>query len=199
MNIRKAYYVKSAVYPEDFPKDDMPQIVLVGKSNVGKSSFINCIANNRKLAHTSGQPGKTRTVNFYNINDSFYIVDLPGYGYAKVSKKEQLKWGDMIDNFLYGNANIAAILHILDIRHSPTFLDRQMGEWLQYYNLPVIGITTKADKIGKTRWKPQIALIRKELGWSQFIPMIPFSATTSQGKDEVLELMDVYLSNYHSY
>lgn len=198
MNIEKAYYVKSAVLPEDFPKDDMPQIVMVGKSNVGKSSFINCIANNRKLAHTSGQPGKTRTVNFYNINEAFYIVDLPGYGYAKVSKKEQLKWGDMIDRFLYENANIAAIFHILDIRHPPTSLDRQMGEWLQYYNLPIIGITTKADKIGKTRWKPQIELIRKDLGWSQFVPMIPFSSTTSQGKNEALELMDIYLGNYHS-
>lgn len=198
MNIKKAYYIKSAVHPKDFIKDDMAQVVLVGKSNVGKSSFINCVANNKKLAHTSGQPGKTRTVNFYSINDAFYIVDLPGYGYAKVSKQEQLDWGDMIDNFLYENANIAAVFHVLDIRHSPTVLDRQMGEWLQYYDLPVIGVATKADKIGKTRWKPQAELIRKELGWSQFIPIIPFSSTTRQGRDQVLELMDIYLSNYHS-
>lgn len=198
MNIKKAYYVKSAVHPKDFPKDDMAQVVLVGKSNVGKSSFINCVANNKKLAHISGQPGKTRTVNFYNINDAFYIVDLPGYGYAKVSKQEQLVWGDMIDGFLYENTNIAAVFHVLDIRHSPTALDRQMGEWLQYYDLPVVGVATKADKIGKTRWKPQADLIRRELSWSQFIPIIPFSSTTRQGRDQVLELMDIYLSNYHS-
>src|SRR5699024_2023764 len=153
MNIKSAQYIKSAVNPEDFLQDHMPHIVLVGKSNVGKSSFINCIANNKRLAHTSGQPGKTRTVNFYNINDAFYLVDLPGYGYAKVSKKEQLRWGDMINNYLYENTSIAAIFHVLDIRHSPTALDRQMAEWLLFHNVPIVGTTTKADKMGKTRWK----------------------------------------------
>ncbi len=197
MNIKKAYYVKSAVNPEDYPKDSKPHVVLVGKSNVGKSSFINCIANNKKLAHTSGQPGKTRTVNFYMIDDKFYIVDLPGYGYAKVSKQEQLDWGNMIDTYLHYNANIALILHVLDIRHAPTQLDIQMAEWIQFYGLPVVGIATKSDKIGKTRWKPQVELIRRKLGWSQFIPIIPFSAITSQGKDRVLELMDISINNYY--
>lgn len=198
MNINKAYYVKSVVDPDDFSKDDMPQVVLVGKSNVGKSSFINCLANNRKLAHISGRPGKTRTINFYNVDNSFYIVDLPGYGYAKVSKKEQLSWGTMIDNFLYENANIAAMIHILDIRHAPTALDIQMGEWLHFHNLPLIGAATKADKIGKTRWNPQVEMIRRKLGWSQFVPIIPFSSVTRQGRKDALELIDIYLSNYHS-
>ncbi|NMA96327.1 MAG: YihA family ribosome biogenesis GTP-binding protein [Clostridiales bacterium] len=199
MTIKRAYYIKSAVDSKDFIVDELPQVVLVGKSNVGKSSFINCIANNRKLAHISGQPGKTRTVNYYKMNDDFYTVDLPGYGYARVSKKEQLVWGDMIDRFLYENANIAAIFHILDIRHPPTELDRKMGDWLKFYELPLVGIATKADKLGKTRWNPRVESIRKDMGWSQFVPIIPFSSVTGQGKDRALELMGIYLGNYHSH
>jgi len=197
INVKNARYITSAVEPKDYPKDDRPHVVLVGKSNVGKSSFINCITNNKKLAHTSSQPGKTRTINFYLIDNKFYIVDLPGYGYAKVSKQEQLDWGDMIDRYLHETSNIAAIFHILDIRHPPTLLDKQMGAWLQFYQFPVVGIATKADKIGKSRWKSQMELIRRELGWSQFVPIIPFSSITTQGKNRIIELLDIYIENYY--
>src|SRR5690606_33835107 len=112
-------------------------------------------------------------------------------------KREQLNWGDMIDTYLHETFNIAAIFHILDIRHSPTILDKQMGNWLEFYQLPVVGIATKADKIGRTRWKPQADLIRRELGWSQFVPIIPFSSTTTQGKERVLELLNIYIENYY--
>lgn len=198
MRIKKASYVKSVVHPRDFIDDDLAQVVLVGKSNVGKSSFINTIVNNKRLAHTSGQPGKTRTINYYNINDEFYIVDLPGYGYARVSKKEQLAWGDMINSFLYNNSNIAAVFQLLDIRHSPTELDRQMGEWLDHYNRPVIGVATKSDKLGKSQLIPRVEATRKEMGWSQFTPIFPFSAVDSRGKDRALELMGLYVGNYYS-
>ena len=173
MKIKKAEFVISAVTKEQYPKDNLPCIAMVGKSNVGKSSIINALANNSKLARTSSQPGKTRLLNFYKINDSFYIVDLPGYGFARVSQREQEKWGQMIDSFLTSDMDIVSIIHVVDIRHKPTADDIQMAEWINYHQIPVIILANKADKLGKTKWKTSRP-DRECLKLSPDIAILPF-------------------------
>jgi len=193
MQIKKAQFVKSAVLEADWPKDNLPQIALVGRSNVGKSSLINCLTSNQKLARTSNVPGKTRLINFYLIDESFYIVDLPGYGYANVSITEKNKWGPMIEDYLEKATNLTSIFQIVDIRHKPTKDDIQMMNWLKHFDFKTAVIASKSDKISKSAVNQSITTIRATLLREVGMEIIPFSAETGQGKREVLALIAQYL------
>ncbi len=193
MEIKKAEFITSAVNAAGYPQDEFPHIAMVGKSNVGKSSLINGLTNQKKLARVSGQPGKTRLINFFLINDSFYLVDLPGYGFARVSKSEKRKWGAMIDEYFGKASQLKCIIMIVDIRHKPTAEDKQMAEWIQYHRIPVLLVASKADKLGKTKVKPQAALVRKHLGFSDEVPIIPCSVVSRQGIMELLEHISLFL------
>jgi GTP-binding protein len=193
MEILKAEFVTSAVNAAGYPQDGLPHIAMVGKSNVGKSSLINAMTNHNKLARVSGQPGKTRLINFFRINDSFYMVDLPGYGFARVSKAEKEKWGIMMNEYFTKASPLNCIIMIVDIRHSPTAEDRQMAEWIQYYRIPVILAASKADKLGKTRIRPQAMKLREQLGFSGDVPVLPASAVTKHGIEDLLKYLDAFL------
>src|SRR5690625_1225040 len=151
MKITQAEIVISAVNQRQYPTDSLPEIALAGRSNVGKSSFINRMINRRDLARTSSKPGKTQTLNFYKLNDSFYFVDVPGYGYAQVSKKEREKWGQMMDEYFQTRETLKAVVLVCDIRHEPTDADMQMYDFLKYFEIPVIIIATKLDKLKKSQ------------------------------------------------
>jgi GTP-binding protein len=193
MVIKKAEFITSAVNASGFPKDSRPQIAMVGRSNVGKSSLINGLTRKNKLARVSSQPGKTRIINFYLINDAFYLVDLPGYGFAKVSRAEREKWGLMMDEYFSKASQLKFIIMVVDIRHNPTADDKQMAEWIRYNEVPVLLAASKADKLGKTRINPQALSIRKLLGFSNNVPVIPYSVVTKQGLDELLSYIDSYI------
>ena len=193
MEIKKAEFVTSVVKTSAYPQDELPHIAIVGKSNVGKSSLINAMTNQNKLARVSRQPGKTRLINFFLINDKFYLVDLPGYGYARVSKAEQESWGSMMDEYFKLASPLKCIILIVDIRHKPTAEDKQMVEWIKYYRIPVLVVASKADKLGKTRIKPQAAQLRKQLGFSHQVPVVPCSVVSKQGLLELLAELDAYL------
>ena len=193
MDIKRAEYVKGAVEMHQYPEDKIPHVVLVGKSNVGKSSFINCITNNFKLARISDRPGKTRLINFYKLNDAFFVVDVPGYGYARVSKEEQQKWAEMMDEFLSTHKSISLIIHIIDIRHAPSSQDIQMSEWIAHSDIPFIIMATKADKIARSQWKTQSDLIRTHLNLPENILVIPFSSVTRVGRKEALDCIGGYI------
>lgn len=176
------------------PVNDKPELAFAGKSNVGKSSLINGLMNRKALARTSGQPGKTQTINFYNINDEFYFVDLPGYGYAKVSEATREKWGKMIEKYLRTSKQLKAVFLLLDIRHEPSANDRNMFEWIRYQGfLPVI-IATKLDKINRSQRDKQLKLIREGLGVGQETKIFPYSSLTKQGREEIWEYIEGYLS-----
>lgn len=172
------------------PKNQKTEIAFAGKSNVGKSSLINALMNRKSLARTSASPGKTQTINFYNINNEVYFVDLPGYGYAKVSMEIREKWGKMIEKYLRSSKMLSAIFLLIDIRHDPSANDRQMYEWIitnGYY--PII-IATKLDKIKKSQLQKQISAIRKGLNCAENTLIFPFSAQTKQGRDEIWNYID---------
>ncbi len=175
MKIINPKFEISAVKPAQYPKNNLPQIVLVGKSNVGKSSFINTMLNRKSLARTSNTPGKTRQINFYNIDDSFYFVDLPGYGYSKLSKQEQINMGKFIEDYLEKCSNISLIIFLVDIRHNPTNDDVLMLDYIKKTNLPYMIIANKADKIAVTKVDAEISKIKEFLGLS-FSILLPFSA-----------------------
>lgn len=181
MKIIKSEYTASAVNPNQYPVGSQPEIALAGRSNVGKSSLINKFINRKALARTSSIPGKTQTLNFYNINDSWYFVDLPGYGYAKVSKDIKNTWGKFIEDYLTSRPQLIGIIQIVDIRHPPTKDDKEMFEWLQFRGLPYLLVITKADKIPKGQWKKSTDLILKDLGGNETIPRALFSAETGEG------------------
>jgi GTP-binding protein len=193
MEIKKAEFVTSAINASGYPKDGLPQIAMVGKSNVGKSSLINAMTRQNKLARVSGQPGKTRLINFFLVNDSFYLVDLPGYGFARVSKVEKESWGNMMNEYFKKAYPLTCIIMIVDIRHNPTAEDKQMAEWIKYYQIPVILVASKSDKLGKTRIKPQVAHIRKQLGLTAQVPVVPCSTVSKEGLKELLEQLDAYI------
>lgn len=167
------------------PENKMPEIAFAGKSNVGKSSLINGLLNRKSLARTSSQPGKTQTINFYNINDALYFVDLPGYGYAKVSKDVQEKWGVMIENYLQTSKQLKAVFLLIDIRHEPSANDKNMYEWVVYNGYDPIIIATKLDKIKRSQVQKQLKLIRQGLNVKPGTIILPFSAQTKQGRDEI--------------
>ncbi len=190
MKVTQAEIVISAVQQSQYPEDKLPEIVLLGRSNVGKSSFINTLIQRKGLARTSSQPGKTQTMNFYKINDTFYFVDMPGYGYAKVSKKEREKWGVMIEEYLQKRENMVLVLLLVDSRHEPTEDDRLMYDWLTYYGLDPVIIATKADKISKVRQKKAVDNIFNTLRPRKRSDVILFSAATKMGKDEAWEVIE---------
>lgn len=178
-----------AVTPKQYPEDSLPELAFAGRSNVGKSSFINAMLSRRNLARTSGTPGKTRTVNFYLFNDSFRFVDLPGYGYAKISRSEQEKWADIINKYLSTRENLKEVLLVVDIRHEPTARDVMMYEWMLNYGFTGYVIATKMDKIGKNQRQKNLAIIRKKLDIVNADLVLPFS---SEKKTEVEKTWQVF-------
>ena len=172
------------------PENDKPEIAFAGKSNVGKSSLINALMNRKSYARTSAQPGKTQTINFYNSNDALYYVDLPGYGYAKVSQTEREKWGRMIENYLKKSRQLRGVFLLVDIRHEPSANDRQMYEWIVYNGYEPVIIATKLDKIKRSQLQKQIKEVRTGLGIGPGVRVIPFSAETKQGREEIWELIE---------
>jgi GTP-binding protein len=184
MKVTSAEIVISAVKPEQYPDNELPEFALAGRSNVGKSSFINKMINRKNLARTSSKPGKTQTLNFFLINESLYFVDVPGYGFAKVSKKEREAWGKMIETYLTTREQLRAVVLIVDLRHAPTNDDVMMYEFLKHYEIPTVIIATKADKIPKGKWQKHVKVVRETLNVVEGDPVIVFSSETGQGKDE---------------
>jgi len=178
------------------PQNEKPEFAFAGKSNVGKSSLINALMNRKSLARTSSQPGKTQTINFYNINDDLYFVDLPGYGYAKVSKTEKEKWGKMIENYLHKSEQLQTVFLLIDIRHEPSANDVEMFKWIKGNGYTPIIIATKLDKINRSQKDKCVKIIRNKLSPDEAIRIIPFSAQTKQGREEIYEAIDQILENY---
>ena len=172
------------------PENALPEFAFSGKSNVGKSSLINALMNRKSLARTSGQPGKTQTINFYNVNHSLYYVDLPGYGYARVSQSEKGKWGKMIEKYLHGSKMLKCVFLLVDIRHEPSGNDKTMYDWVIYNGFRPVVIATKLDKINRSQIAKQVKLIRTGLGMEKEDVVIPFSATTKQGREEIWALIE---------
>ena len=175
------------------PDTAYAEVAFAGKSNVGKSSLINALMNRKSLARTSAQPGKTQTINFYNINDAMYLVDLPGYGYAKASEEVKAKWGKMIENYLHTSKQLKAVFLLIDIRHDPSANDRMMYEWMVYQGFAPIIIATKLDKIKRSQIQKNVKAIREGLNVQPGTTIIPFSAETKQGRDEIWELIDSFV------
>lgn len=195
MEFINAQLLKTAVRFDQYPSEDVPEIALVGRSNVGKSSLINCIVNRKNLARTSSTPGKTATVNFYDIGGKYRIVDLPGYGYAKVSKQEKEKWGKMIEGYLSRRNNLVQVIQLIDSRHKPTEDDKMMFDWIKSYNYEPFVIATKLDKLKKSQIEKNLTDIYTELGLNEESVLIPFSAESREGRESVLELIDYILEN----
>jgi len=184
MKITAAEITISAVKPEQYPEGDRPEFALAGRSNVGKSSFINKMVNRKNLARTSSKPGKTQTLNFYLINESFYFVDVPGYGFAKVSKQERQAWGKMMETYFTTREQLKAAVLVVDLRHPPTNDDCMMYEFLKHHAIPTIVVATKADKVPKGKWQKHQNIVRETLNMATEDELILFSAETGQGKDE---------------
>lgn len=172
------------------PENTMPEFAFAGKSNVGKSSLINALMNRKSFARTSAQPGKTQTINFYNIEQQLYFVDLPGYGYAKVSQEIKAKWGKMIENYLHSSQQLRCIFLLIDIRHEPSVNDKTMYDWIVHQGYKPVIIATKLDKINRSQIAKQVKLLRTGLGLSKETVLIPFSAETKQGKEEIWETIE---------
>lgn len=184
----------AAVKYEQYPPKDAPEIALCGRSNVGKSSLINTLVNRKNLARTSATPGKTATINFYEIKDKYRLVDLPGYGYAKVSKEEKKKWGGMIENYLSKRENLKGVFLLVDARHRPTEDDKTMFEWIKTFGYEPIVVATKLDKLKKSEIEKNLTEIYNFLGLDYDSVLIPFSAQTREGREEVLEALDLIVS-----
>ena len=193
MFVKNPKFEISAVGPKQYPKNGLPEIVLVGKSNVGKSSFINTMINRKKLARTSSAPGKTRQINFYNIDDTFYFVDLPGYGYSRMSKKEQEQVGHFIEEYLAKRQEIALIIFLVDIRHNPTDNDRLMYRYIVSSGFPCLILANKADKIAVTKVDGVVKDLQKQLNPIGDIPTLPFSSERKIYKDDVWNFIDSYI------
>lgn len=172
------------------PDNQLPEIAFAGKSNVGKSSLINALMNRKSYARTSATPGKTQTINFYNINEEMYLVDLPGYGYAKVSEQEKIKWGQLIERYLHGSKQLKAVFLLIDIRHAPSANDKMMYHWIVEMGFHPIIIATKLDKIKRSQIQKQIKIVKQGLELMPGTVVIPFSAETKQSRDEIWELVE---------
>ena len=172
------------------PENTLPEIAFAGKSNVGQSSLINGLMNRKSFARTSATPGKTQTINFYNINQELYLVDLPGYGYAKVSEQEKKKWGQMIERYLHQSKQLRAVFLLIDIRHAPSANDKMMYDWILSQGYQPILIATKLDKLKRSQVQKQVKVVRQGLGLSKDSILIPFSAVTKQGRDEIWDLVE---------
>lgn len=184
MKVTTADIVISAVRPNQYPDTQFPEIALAGRSNVGKSSFINKMLNRKALARTSSKPGKTQTLNFFLINEQLFYVDVPGYGYAKVSKKEREAWGKMIETYITSREQLRAVVLLVDLRHSPTEDDVMMYDFLKHYGIPTIIVATKADKIPKGKWEKHAKVVRETLQIEDDDELILFSSETGMGKEK---------------
>lgn len=195
MKINRSEIETVAVKPSQYPAADKPEIAFAGRSNVGKSSLLNLLTGRKSLARVSGSPGKTRTINFYLINDEFRIVDLPGYGYARVSKSESRSWGEMMESYLEKRPNLVKVIQLVDIRHKPSAQDVQMYDYLKYYGLDGVVVATKADKISNNEKQKNIKVIRETLGMSKDDIIVPVSALKRTGQDKLLDVMEELLSS----
>ena len=189
MEIKQAEFTTSAVKPGQYPMDGRIEIAFVGRSNVGKSSLINTVTNRRKLVKVSQTPGKTRLINFFLINNQFYFVDLPGYGYAKVSKSEQAKWGGMMEQYLINRPQLKKVALLVDSRHKPTGDDIMMYEWIKHYGYSVIVVATKKDKLNKSELQRSAKVIKETLKLNPEDNLVFFSSLKKEGKEELLEEM----------
>ncbi len=194
MQIKNARFLKSMKSEADYPSLDMPEIAICGKSNVGKSSLVNYLTNRTKLAKTSASPGKTRLVNFFVINEAFLLVDLPGYGFARVSRAEQQSWAKMIEGYLSRSKRLRALLILLDIRHNPTADDRLMFEWAAHFGISVIIVATKADKIAKTKRFAQLQMLKKNVGGGVDYPIVAVSSQDRLGAEALLNEIEKVLT-----
>ncbi len=185
MKITQSEFVISAVKPHQYPEDALPEIALAGRSNVGKSSLINKLMLRKNLARTSSQPGKTQQLNYYRVNDMVYLVDFPGYGYAKVSKTQREQFGEMIELYIREREPLKLQLLVIDIRHEPTKLDVQMYQWLKHFEIPTCIVATKADKIPRSKWDKHIKIIKKTLEADPRDPVVLFSSETGLGREEL--------------
>ena len=192
MQIKRATFVTSLTGNQRFTGQGLPQIAIAGKSNVGKSSLINCLCNQNKLARVSAEPGKTRLVNIFRINDDFHLVDLPGYGYARVSHGMKDDWADMMDDYLSGSEQLCHIFHLVDIRHEPGEHDVQMQAWIQHNQVPCTVIATKSDKLSRAQQQKSITVLCRKLGVQPW-DVIPFSSVNRDGRDKLLHRIDVVL------
>lgn len=193
MKVTSSEIVISAVKPDQYPESHLPEFALAGRSNVGKSSFINKMLNRRGLARISSKPGKTQTLNFYLINEILHFVDVPGYGYAKVSKKEREAWGKMIETYLTNREQLKAVVLIVDLRHPPTSDDVMMYNFLKHYEIPCVVIATKADKIPKTKWQKHMKITKETLDIDPNDQIILFSSETGYGKDQAWSALKSYM------
>lgn len=189
MDVNNVELIISAVRPEQYPESDLPEYALAGRSNVGKSSFINTMIRRKSMARISQKPGKTQTLNFYKIEEALFFVDVPGYGFAKVSKTEREKWGVMIETYITSREQLRGVIQIVDLRHKPTEDDRMMYEFLKYYDIPVIVVATKADKIPRSKWQKNAKIVRETLDFDPDDKFVLFSSETKMGKDEAWQFI----------
>ncbi len=193
MKIQSAKFITSLAQYGLFPGRGLPQIAVVGRSNVGKSTMINTLCGQKNLAKTSGTPGKTRLINVFLLNDAFHLIDLPGYGYAKVSKQEILRWGDMMQQYFAQADTLRAVIHLTDIRHDPTRDDQDMAQFLRDSGIPFISVVTKADKISRAQRQARLFATGMKLAVQPF-DLIAFSSVTGEGRDKLLERLEAALS-----
>ncbi|WP_040412426.1 ribosome biogenesis GTP-binding protein YihA/YsxC [Desulfosporosinus sp. OT] len=191
--IRKAEYVASAVKHDQYPVGGLPEIAMAGRSNVGKSSLINKFLGRRNLARTGNTPGKTQTLNFYSVNDAWFLVDLPGYGYAKVAKTVNAQWGPMMETYLKKRESLRAVLQIVDIRHAPSIEDIEMQQWLRTMEVPTLVVATKVDKVSRGQWPKHLNVIAKALDVPDVSLILPFSAESGVGVKELHEAFEEIL------
>ncbi len=190
MNVNNVELTAVCGRKDQYPESLLPEIAFVGKSNVGKSSLINCMVNRKSLARTSQNPGKTRTINFYNVENKLHFVDLPGYGYARASKTEIAKWGKIIEEYLLERPQLKSIIMLIDIRHEPTANDKMMYDWLNHYGYKIIIVATKSDKLKRSQINKHLSVIRKSLNLTTEHIFIPFSSQTKDGKDKLWQVIE---------
>lgn len=193
LNVQKAEFIRSAAKPADFPRDTLPQMVFSGRSNVGKSSVINRLLNRKNFARVGNAPGKTTHINYFLIDEKIYLVDLPGYGYAKVSKEERARWGRLIETWFADTSLMTLGVMLVDIRHKPTADDCTMAEWFKASGKPFVVVANKLDKIKKSEREPNMARIRETLELAESIPVIPFSAEKGDGRQELLNQILIHM------
>lgn len=196
MKIKSVEMNLSATSPKHYPEDDFLQVAFVGRSNVGKSSAINTLLNRKSIARVSQSPGKTRTINFYSVNEQFYFVDLPGYGYAKLSKEEQEGWGKMMERYFIESPNLIHLFLLVDIRHEPKDSDVQMYQFAHHWNIPITVIATKSDKINRSQLQKNISVIRKKLNLLSGEDVFMISSLKKTGKEEIWsKIIDIFAEN----
>ena len=189
MNVNNIELTAVCGRKDQYPNTELPEVAFVGKSNVGKSSLINCMVNRKSLARTSQNPGKTRTINFYNIENIVHFVDLPGYGYARAAKSEIAKWGKMIEEYLLERSQLKSIILLIDIRHEPSDNDKIMYDWLKHYGYKIIIVTTKSDKLKRSQINKHISIISKSLQLDKEDLLVPFSSETKDGREKLWDII----------